>query len=55
MLLVVFYTKEDPLESYSGNTMGTYYNVFVASSDGTNKGSLVEDTLELVKLLLLVN
>ena len=48
MLLVVFYTKEDPLENYSGNTMGTYYNVVVASSDGTSKGSLVEDTLELV-------
>ena len=48
MLLVVFYTKEDSLESYAGNTMGTYYNVVVASSDSTNKSLLVEDTLELV-------
>lgn len=48
MLLVVFYTKEDSLESYAGNTMGTYYNVVVASSDSTNKGLLIEDTLDLV-------
>ena len=48
MLLIVFFTKEDSLESYSGNTMGTYYKVIVTSSDDTNKSSLIKDTLELV-------
>ena len=48
MLLIVFFTKEDSLESYSGNTMGTYYKVIVTSSDDTNKSFLIKDTLELV-------
>ena len=48
IFIVVFFTKEDSLENYSGTTMGTYYNVSIASSSNENRGLMIKRTLEKV-------
>ena len=46
MVIIVYFTKEDSVQNFSGTTMGTYYNISVVGTSLDITDLLIHNTLE---------
>ena len=46
LVIIVYFTKEDSVQNFSGNTMGTYYNISIVGTSLDITDLLIHNTLE---------